>query len=242
MFITLVAVFNDGQSIRVVADTCYRSDDSARMDINQPHRAARRRSRVETRATRNNCIASIRGYCSALGAAWMNHTVRIHLANDGDACNLGVRIVGDSEAHVDDRHVVSPVVGDDDLLSIGCPANGERPCLAIRVIRPYPDAGNLGACGAQSGAIDVDDGDCVSLKIYVRTFSGRDSEQLTVRARLDAEGAGLDGDARCDFDNRNTLQRLLQIHHGYVLGARVPREQVSSSVATPAKRQKLRIR
>src|SRR2546430_14849075 len=116
MFITLVAVFNDGQSIRVVADTCYRSDDSARMDINQPHRAARRRSWVETRATRNNCIASIRGYCSALGAARTNDTVRIHWANDRDACNFGVRIMGDSETDVDDRYIVSPVVGDDDLL------------------------------------------------------------------------------------------------------------------------------
>src|SRR5713101_6042453 len=111
MFITLVAVFNDGQPIRIVADTCYRGDDSARMDINQPHRAARWRSRVETRATRNDCIASIRGYCGALGAARTNDSVGIHRANDRDARNLGVRM-GESEMDVDDRHVVSPVVGD----------------------------------------------------------------------------------------------------------------------------------
>ena len=84
MFITIVAIFNDGQSIRIVADTGYRGDDSARMNINQPNRAARRRSRVETRAARNNCIASIRGYRSALGAARTNDSVSIHRANDGD--------------------------------------------------------------------------------------------------------------------------------------------------------------
>src|SRR5436309_11568845 len=199
MLITIVAVFHDGQSIRIVADTRYRGDDGARMEINQPHCATRRRSWVETRATRSNRIASIRGYCGPFGAARKNDTVGIHLANHGDACNLGVRIMGDSEMDVDDRHIVSPVVGDDDLPSIGCPANGERPCLVIRVIRPDPDAGNLGACDAQSGAIDVDDGDCVPLKVYVRTFSGRDSDQLPVRARLDAEGARLYGDARSDF-------------------------------------------
>jgi len=73
------------------------------------------------------------------------------------------------------------------------------------IVRPYPYAGELGTVRAHPGEIDVDDGDRVPFEIDVSPFPRGDGDQFAVRARLDAEGAGLHGNARRDFDDRNAL-------------------------------------
>src|SRR3989440_7373652 len=42
-------------------------------------------------------------------------------------------------------------------------------------------------------------------------------DEFAVRARLDAEGAGLHWNARRNLYDRNAHQRLPQIHHGHVI-------------------------
>src|SRR5258706_144080 len=161
-----------------------------------------------------------------------------------------VRIVADAghgrddraRAQIDDRYVVRPIVRHDDLASIGGPGERERPRLAGGIVRTDPNAGELGAVRAHAGEVHVDDGDRVPFEIDIPPFPRGDGDQFAVRARLDAEGAGLHGNARRDFDDDRARERPLQIHHGYVVGSRVPREQVALSVAAVPQSEKLGVR
>src|SRR5262249_8863127 len=107
--------------------------------------------------------------------------------------------------------------------------------------RSHSNARNLGAGRAHPGELHVDDGDRVAFEVDVRSLSGGDGDELAVRARLDAEGTGLDRDAWRDFDDRNARQRALEVHHGHVIRARVSREQENLSVAVAAQREELRV-
>src|SRR5437667_2044941 len=50
------------------------------------------------------------------------------------------------------------------------------------------------------------------------------------------------GNARRDFDDRHARERLVEIHHGHIVRARVTREKISLSVASAAQGEKFRIR
>src|SRR5215470_16585449 len=105
---------------------------------------------------RTRSIPPVLQYCDAVGIVadtgdgrplWVarpHDAVRIHQPRHRDARHLRARVVRQRAAHVDDRYVVRPIIGDDDLAPIGRPSDRERPCLARWVVRADPHAGELG--------------------------------------------------------------------------------------------------
>src|SRR5260221_6767855 len=184
---------DQGQAVRVVADAGDGRDDRARAQVDDPHRPTRRSGGVETRPAGNHRVASVRSDRRALGAA--RKPIR---TGNGNTRDFRARVMGEGPAEIDDRYVVRPVVRHDDLPPVGGPGERERPRLAGGIVRAHPHAGELRGVRGPSGEIDVDDGDRVPFEIDISPFPRGNGDQFAVRARLDAEGAGLHGNARRD--------------------------------------------
>src|SRR6266516_7747879 len=60
-----------------------------------------------------------------------------------------------------------------------------------------------------AGAVHVDDRDGVPFEVRLPAFPRGNGDEFAVRARFDAEGTRLHGNARRDFDDRRTGQRLV---------------------------------
>ena len=117
--------------------------------------------------------------------------------------------MGKRSAKVDNRYVVRSIIGHDDLSPIGRPRECERPCLAIGIVGSDLDPGHLGIRCAHAGEIHVDDGNRVSLEVDIGPFASGDGDEFAIRTCLDAEGAGLDRNARRDLDHGNACKRIL---------------------------------
>src|SRR6267378_747149 len=99
-----------------------------------------------------------------------------------------------------------------------------------------------GQADFEGNTIHIDDGDRIPLEIRLPALPRGDGDELTVWARFNAEGAGLNGNAGRDFDDRRAHQRLVEVHHGHIGCARVAREEISLAVTAMAQGQELRIR
>ena len=128
----------------------------------------------------------------------------------------------ESQADVDDRHIVRSIVGHDDLPSIGCPGDRERACLAVGVVCADADTRHLSVRRSHAGAVDIDDRDRVPFEVDVGSLAGGNGDESSVGAGFDPKRPGLDSNARRHFHDRDARQGFLEIHHRHVIGARVP--------------------
>src|SRR6266850_6164478 len=161
----LIILLEDGQAIRIIADTRHGRDDGAPMKVDHPHRPARRGVGSEARPAGNDRIASVRRDRGALRAAWADLAICVYRTSDRNARNFRAWIMGESLAQVDDRHIVRAVIRDDDLASFWRPGDRERTYLPVGIVGPDPDASRFGAGRAGAGAIHVDDRDAVAFEV-----------------------------------------------------------------------------
>src|SRR6267142_6832907 len=73
----LIIILEDGQAIRIIADTRHGRDDGAPMKVDHPHRPARRGVGIEARPARDDGVASVQRDRGALRAARADLTVSV---------------------------------------------------------------------------------------------------------------------------------------------------------------------
>src|SRR5262249_3905231 len=89
--------------------------------------------------------------------------------------------------------------------------------------------------------IDVDDGDGITFDRHLLAFAIRSDDPAPVGARCDTPGTDLSRNAS-DLRRLFAGQRVLEVDHGYVIGASVAREQVMLAVATAPERDSVCVR
>jgi hypothetical protein len=127
--------------------------------------------------------------------------------------SITIAEAANSTIFLDNRDVVRPIIGHDDLLPVGRPGERERSRLAIGVLGSDLNSGHLGVWRTHPCEIHVDNRNSVPLEVDIGPLARSDGNELAVRACLDAKGAGLNGDTRRDFDDRLAGERPFEIHH-----------------------------
>jgi len=146
-------LFKHRKAVRIIADPGHGGDDRARSKIDDPYRAAWGSIWIEPRAARHDGVLPVRRDCRALRIAWEDSAVGFGRTNDWDARNLRFGIMRQRSLDVDDRYVVRPIVGHDDLSPIGRPGKREWSGLAIGIVGSDLHPGHLGVGRAHPGEI-----------------------------------------------------------------------------------------